>query len=82
MKVNQTICDLCGKEIRNPDASTRRRVKVVFETEQTEGRLCKPYMDDDYLDFCNACFQKYVELYPIRARGAQGHNKYRWRSEK
>ncbi len=68
-------CDLCGGG--NPNL--KQRIPVVFTTEQTEGRPCKPHLTTETLDVCNACMDRIVESYPLTASGAQGCNTYKWR---
>ena len=57
-------------------------IPVVFLTEQNEGYPCEnPYFSDETLDMCSECYQKFIESYPITAKGAQGYNKYEWRKK-
>lgn len=66
-------CDVCGSEkdvIPFDD-------HVMFLTEQTEGRTCKPYLEKHRLDLCSCCIDKLMnERKRITARGAQGFNEY------
>lgn len=71
MKKQITIfqCDLCKKEV----ATQEIIYPVLFLTEQTEGRVVKPYLEKTKLDLCSECIGKVVK---INAHGAQGHNHY------
>jgi len=75
MKITTTIvkCDIldCGKE-----NSKEHKLQVIFETEQTEGRSCKPYLSNELVDLCDECFSKVLKGQYIFAYGAQGYNKY------
>ncbi len=64
----ECFCDLCG-------ASNAKSYKtlVEFTTEQTEGRMVKPYLTTTEIDLCSECLKKVVVL---RASGAQGNNKF------
>ena len=69
--IQQTIekCDLCGKQ-----ASTETiKYPVIFISDQTEGRSCKPYIDYQNLDLCAECK---AATCAITAYGAQGLNTY------
>jgi hypothetical protein len=69
------ICDICHQ----PAKFLKARVPVVFVTEQTEGRPCKPNLVFETVDICEGCLQRVVDSYPLTAHGAQGHNTYVWR---
>ena len=72
MRTNVEIvtCDLCGRRrdciiIRYP---------VVFETDQTEGKSCEPYVSYTELDVCPECRRRVLM---VRATVAMGCNEYR-----
>lgn len=64
----EAFCDICGKK-----ASHEVNTPVMFTTEQNEGYPCEPYLSYEKLDLCKKCMDQIVI---VRARGAQGHNKY------
>lgn len=69
-----TTCDIkdCGREADHK----QKTITVVFTTEQTEGRSTPPYLEGAKLDFCKEHYQQYINTAPLKAEGAQGHNKY------
>lgn len=69
------ICDICKGTAKN----LKHKIPVVFTTEQTEGRPCKPHLMIEIIDICDGCLQKVVDSYPLTAYGAQGSNTYEWR---
>lgn len=69
-------CDLC----RNTATKLKQNIPVVFMTEQTEGRPCKPHLTTESLDLCDGCLERVVDSYPLTAYGAQGSNTYEWRN--
>lgn len=76
--VNYThYCDLCGTEIKSSMVE-KIETNVLFTTEQTEGRPCKPYITKCSIDFCSKCFEEYKRTL-IMASGAQGRNDFRFR---
>ena len=70
--IEYTICDICGKEADTENIN----YPVLFTTEQTDGRACKPYVSQQKLDVCADCMGKIIKL---TATGAQGCNTYRVR---
>lgn len=68
--VEQFFCDICGKQ----SEVTKIKYPVVFYTEQTEGRSCKPYIDYQEIDMCAECQDKVLRL---KGFGAQGYNDYK-----
>jgi len=81
-------CDVCKKEKEpyksNVFGGAKRedkvfldsKIQIIFTTEQTEGRSCKPYLSIENLDICDECLDKAAEGNSIFAHGAQGHNTY------
>lgn len=67
------VCDICGAEFAEQRSVN---VPVVWTTEQTEGRRCKPYYKVECLDLCEDCADR---VYVVEARGAQGRNLYVFR---
>lgn len=65
-------CDIC----KNDATRKQERVQVAFNSDQDEGRYCKPYLDIVTLDLCTECYGKILVNHPIQAWGAQGHNTY------
>ena len=65
-------CDVCGAQ-----NAKQIELDVIFTTEQTEGRSCKPYLKRNKIDICDECKDKILKggVY-IHAAGAQGYNKY------
>ena len=72
MRKTQTFCDVCKEEkiIEN------LHIQTIFITEQTEGRNCKPYLNNDHIDICKECLDKVLKGNYLWGHGAQGHNHY------
>lgn len=62
-------CDICGKQ----NTTFEIKYPVWFLTEQTEGRVVKPYISYEDIDLCEVCIKRVT---PIKAHGAQGINKF------
>lgn len=77
MKREIITCDLCG---RDKDVSTNK-MEVIFETEQTEGRSSKPYIDTSTFDICSNCLGHVLKGNYIFASGAMGYNKYYFKTK-
>lgn len=77
--VETIVCDLCESELPEPHNAVP--ILTRWNNEQTEGRPSKPYLETHKLDLCELCYKKYMDNIPIRAEGAQGHNKYFWNRE-
>jgi hypothetical protein len=73
--ITRYTCDVC----KNTATKLKQKVPVVFLTEQTEGRSCKPHLTMETLDLCDGCMERIVKSYPLTAYGAQGNNTYEWR---
>lgn len=70
--IENVYCDICHKK-----ATTHKTLQVIFTTEQTEGRPCKPYLSfPEELDLCNGCLGKIMNGNYVIASGAQGYNNY------
>ena len=65
----KTFCDICKKEA----SITIVKYPVVFTTDQTEGRPCKPYISYLCIDMCEECEDAALM---ITAVGAQGVNSF------
>ena len=65
----KVTCDICGREV----PCLRVDYPVVFTSEQTEGRPCKPYVQQTSLDLCPDCAAMSLR---VNAYGAQGFNTY------
>jgi len=74
--ITNHTCDLC----KEPAKFLQQRLPVVFLTEQTEGRSCKPHLTTETFDICEKCMQRIVDSYPLTGYGAQGSNTYEWRT--
>lgn len=72
--IEKYFCDICKKETNN---ITTKTIQVIFQTEQTEGRNCKPYLSNVNLDICPECFKKILNGKAVLAWGAQGYNEYK-----
>lgn len=68
--IEKYFCDICGKEEKDIKHIC---YPVIFQTEQTEGRSVKPYIDNTNIDVCPNCCKKILKL---SATGAQGYNSY------
>ena len=70
--IEKVYCDIC-----NEKATAHKVLQVIFTTEQTEGRPCKPYLNfPNELDLCDDCLGKIMEGNYVFASGAQGYNDY------
>ena len=75
MKTETICCDIKG--CKSTTGVKIIKMQVIFTTEQTEGRSCKPYFEIIDLDLCEACLQKILkERVYIKAHGAMGYNEY------
>lgn len=74
------ICDIkgCEKVANNTD----KKMQVIFHTEQTEGRPTAPHFSTVTMDICEGHFSKALSGKYIHAKGAQGHNRYYFQSNK
>lgn len=66
--VKKYYCDLCKKE-----GAKEYRTFARFHTEQTEGRMVKPYLTVVKIDLCENCIEKVVVL---NGEGCQGNNRF------
>ena len=69
-------CDIC----KCNDEVTQKRIDVIFETDQTEGRSTKPYLCNNVIDICENCLSKVTKGNYIFASGAMGYNDYYFKS--
>jgi len=70
-------CDVC--EAEDPKQK-ETKIPVVFNTEQTEGRICEPYLSEATIDICKYCLSEILEEGKIlNAYGAMGYNKYEFK---
>jgi hypothetical protein len=76
MKKEITYCDVCKKETQ----IKTKTLPVIFTTEQTEGRSCKPYLETNRIDICEECGRLIISGNFLYGTGAQGHNQYRFRN--
>jgi hypothetical protein len=77
MRTEKYHCDIkgCDKEAEVKG----QELQIIFTTEQTEGRLVKPYLQMEKLDICAACLLTVLSGEAIWAHGAQGHNTYHFK---
>lgn len=75
MKIEKLICDVDNCITNNEDVKSVD-LQVIFETNQTDGRSCKPYLSNEKVDLCTNCRQKILDNNYLHAYGAQGHNTY------
>lgn len=81
MKQEKYICDVKG--CSNESEHKQKDIQVIFDTEQTEGRSVKPYLDTVKIDICEKCLQTILkEGKYLHASGAMGHNEYYFKSNK
>lgn len=75
MKKEVYTCDI--NHCENNPAHKQKDMDVIFNTDQTEGRSCSPYISRVRLDICDTCLNKILkEGKYIQAEGAQGFNSY------
>ena len=72
MKKEITYCDVCKQEVPIKE----KQIPIIFTTDQTEGRSCKPYLELIKIDVCLECEKKVLEGNFVYGTGAQGHNQY------
>lgn len=70
--VEKFFCDLCKRECAEK-ALQSFSYPVIFYTDQTEGKLCEPYVSHTKLEVCQKCCGKILK---VSATGAQGYNEY------
>jgi len=77
MEIKQYRCDICKNADVKQDSDGRDvRLQVIFTTEQTEGRSCKPYLSLAKVDICPACLKRVIAGEALWGHGAQGWNTY------
>ena len=84
MRKEIACCDICKKDIpitKENEHLLGKKLNVVFTTETTEGRACKPYLSDVTVDICQDCLQKYIDKFQLIGWGAQGYNTYKFKGE-
>lgn len=75
-------CDVCKKTlattpIHHEDIPNRELITVRFDTEQDEGRSCKPYLQEVKIHICRGCKERIAKSGRyLGASGAQGYNNY------
>ena len=74
--ITTITCDICTEELSTIHKNNKQAITIIFETEQTEGKSCKPYITSAALDICNTCEEVVLSGKMIFGSGAQGHNKY------
>lgn len=75
MKTETFTCDIkdCGGKL----GIKFRKLAIVMETDDNEGRSCEPYLATYEFDICAKCYVKMIdERKLISAYGAMGHNTY------
>lgn len=65
-----TKCDICKSESNCQNIT----YPVLFLSDQTEGRPCKPYISLQKIDVCEMCLKDVVR---ISGYGCQGHNTFK-----
>lgn len=67
------FCDIC----KSKEKVSKKRIPIIFTTEETEGRSCEPYLTIETLDICENCYKTMIDNSTIpNAHGAQGYNTY------
>lgn len=62
MKVPEKFyCDICKCELGELDYK-QKKVPVITNCEWTEGRSCKPYVENVTIDICHKCYAKSVGI--------------------
>ena len=74
------LCDVCQDRITDIKL-LRRKIQVIFTTEQTEGYSCEPHLCDETLDICKDCFEKVLHGNYIFGSGGMGYNKYAFKNK-
>lgn len=76
MKKQTCYCDLCEAEVTNQPDNQGKKMTVIFETEQNEGRTSEPYLVDKWVDICKDCLAKVLQGNPVYCSGAMGHDNF------
>lgn len=69
-------CDLCGKESQEKNDFKKVRLNVIWTTEQSEGKNCKPYIDDEKLLLCQGCMDRIASSLIVKAYREHGDNQF------
>ena len=75
MKIEIHKCDILNCST-NEQKVVNINLQVIFETDQTEGRSCTPYLTIVNIDLCKCCYNKILSGNYVHAHGAQGYNTY------
>lgn len=67
------FCDICGENTKEKDIF-QVNYPVIFTTNQTDGKECKAYIEQEQIDICRNCADKVLK---ISASGCQGYNEYK-----
>ena len=78
------ICDTCWYESYNTNTTSKihnkkinnKKLQVIFQTEQDEGRRVKDYLDTVDIDICDSCMSKILLWNYIFAKWGQWYNSY------
>lgn len=76
MKTEIITCDLC----KSRELVAKDSIQVIFTTEQTEGRSVPHHLSLEAFDICGECKIHLLEGNYIYGSGAQGYNKYWFKS--
>ena len=78
MRKEVVFCDICNDQIiqESTIAPPPKQYQIIFTTEQTEGRSCKPYIQNHTLDVCPKCEEKILTGHVLYGEGAMGYNHY------
>lgn len=78
MKTTEYRCDIknCSEVVPEDDGHIKKKISVIFHTEQTEGRPRAPYLTIESIDICESCLDKILSGNMLHGSGAQGNNTY------
>lgn len=81
--IKNRICDIkdCGKDALEVGGTVACNLQVIFTTDQTEGRSCKPYFSMYCLDLCPEHTENLFRGNYIHAYGAQGNNTFYFKNK-
>lgn len=73
-------CDI--KDCKCTEKVSKKKIQVIFLSDQTEGRNCEPYLSDETFDICSKCLEHILKGNYLYGYGAQGHNTYYFKTKK
>jgi hypothetical protein len=80
MKITETkttyLCDLCSRQVIDESGLIKVSYPVYWNSNQTDGGGCAPYIEQTNLDLCVGCLK---EVLKVEGSGVQGYKRYETR---